>query len=131
MFVLRKAAELGPQMAAKSCVVVEPPKGRPAEDDEPRPRPTQPLQFADRRGVVGRRPPIQSVGFKERKGARACDVFTSSQPFFINMDKCAPCWDKALYVFDRQPYPLCPWIDARSPPKCPAFFCCVIAHIPF
>jgi hypothetical protein len=53
----------------KCLVVLQPPECRPDEGNESRFRVSQSLNFANRGGVVGRRPEVLAVSLKEWDGA--------------------------------------------------------------
>src|SRR5262249_43435544 len=63
--VVEQRAEFRTEITTESGIIIQPPERRPTDDEESHARPAQPLQFADRRGVVRGPPPVQPVPLGE------------------------------------------------------------------
>src|SRR5262249_11612845 len=85
--VRQGAGEVRAQMAVELRVVLEPPEGRPGEDQEARPGAAQSFQFPDGCVVVWGRPPVLPVALQERKDVTFRSALASAPLTLVNQDK--------------------------------------------
>ncbi len=82
--VLQDAAERGPKVPVQADVVVEPPEGRPCDDEEPHSTLAEPLEFTDSHLVVRRWSPVLAISLEERDGASLAGDVVITKPSLVN-----------------------------------------------